>query len=131
MSAGGPLVRRWKTAILADRAGDYERFARDTSLPMFQRASGCLAVSMSGNENERTVTTVWRNADDLAAFEASNDYVETVRLIRAQGFLGDVQAVSVEPAQLVWHSGLHAEPGASDAVPKATREALSPMPPLA
>ncbi len=72
------------------------------SLPMFRRGVGCLGVIMAGDAHERTVTTIWRSAGDLATFEESSDYRETVALISAQGFLEGEQRVSIDTVQLAW-----------------------------
>ena len=96
------IVRRWTTGVMRNRMTDYETFARDVSVPMFGRAAGCLGVLMSGGIELRSVLTLWRSAEELAAFEASQDYRITVDLILAQEFLEGKQTITCEPVHGGW-----------------------------
>ncbi len=72
---------------------------------MFRRAPGCMGVVMAGDDDRRSVTTIWRSAEEHAAFEDSAAYAETVRRIMAEGLLDGMQAITVEPVQLAWAGG--------------------------
>ena len=96
------IVRRWTTGVMRNRMTDYETFARDVSVPMFGRATGCLGVLMAGGNEFRSVLTLWRSAEEVAAFEASQDYRTTVDLILARGFLAGEQTITCEPVHGGW-----------------------------
>ena len=103
-SSACAILRRWTTGVAPGRTGDYERFALARSLPMFRDAPGCLGVCMSGHSSVRSVTTMWIDADHLAAFEQSQKYRETVSAMVSSGCLTGTQSVTLEPSQLCWFS---------------------------
>ena len=87
------VVRIWKTAVDEARAGDYERFAEERSLPMFQRRPGCLGVLFGRMEERRAVVSLWTDMAAVAALEADVEYQATVEEILAAGFLRPPQSV--------------------------------------
>ena len=95
------IARLWRTEVDPDRADDYERFARDESLPMFERQPGFAGVLMLRDGACCTVITLWRNAESIAALDRSASYRETVDKIRAQGFLRGEQRVEILDAHLL------------------------------
>ncbi|WP_036358131.1 hypothetical protein [Microvirga sp. BSC39] len=92
--------RIWRTQVVPDRFGDYERFARETSLPMFRSQTGYRGVMMAGDGADRVVITLWENDDAIAALDASPTYRETVSKIIATGFLTGDQSVEVYDTHL-------------------------------
>src|SRR5215207_4696754 len=55
------IVRIWRTGLDESRADEYERFARERSLPMFQKQPGCVGVFFTRTEQGRAVITLWEN----------------------------------------------------------------------
>jgi heme-degrading monooxygenase HmoA len=92
--------RIWRTQVVQDRFEEYERFARDISLPMFQSQAGYRGVMMAGDGPDRIVITLWENDDSLAALDASSTYRDTVSKIIATGFLMGDQSVEVYDTHL-------------------------------
>ena len=87
------VLRVWRAPIDEKRADEYERFARDRSLPMFRRQEGFLGVLFARAREECVVVTVWRDEDAVARLAASPSYQETVAAISASGLLvGDASA---------------------------------------
>ena len=90
------LLRAWQTGIDEARAGEYDAFASERSLPMFHRHEGLLGVLLLAPEpGRRVVVTAWRDEAAVSALEASPDYQSTVEAIVAAGFLRPPQAVTV------------------------------------
>lgn len=77
------LARTWRCRIVPERAAEYERFARDVSLPMFEGQPGFRGVLMARDSATCTVTTLWDDARAVERLEASPDYCGTVEAIRA------------------------------------------------
>ena len=95
------VVRIWRTAVAEGREEEYERFARDVSLPMFRRHEGFAGVVMGRQGPDRVVVTLWRSAADAQALETSADYRGTVERILAAGFLLDVRETETFESHLV------------------------------
>lgn len=81
------VARLWRTRIDPDRAAEYESFAREVSLPMFERQPGCDGVLMMRSGPDCLVATFWRDAESAAALAASPAYRAAVASIAARGFL--------------------------------------------
>jgi hypothetical protein len=81
------IVRIWRATIDPARADDYERFARELSLPMFRAHGGFRGCAFQRDGAECTVVTLWDEPEDVAALEASTLYRETVASIMASGFV--------------------------------------------
>lgn len=94
------IVRIWRTGIDAVRAEEYERFARERSLPMFRAQTGFRGVLFaSGGETERVVLSFWDDLGALAALDDSPSYRETVAALLATGILTGDQSVEVLDVQ--------------------------------
>jgi hypothetical protein len=89
------LVRIWRTGVERERVGEYERFARERSLPMFRRRAGCLGVLFSRADDSFAVVTFWEDADAIRRLDVDPDYAETVEAIVATGFLTGRQTIEV------------------------------------
>jgi heme-degrading monooxygenase HmoA len=88
------IVRIWRTGIDAVRAEEYERFARERSLPMFRAQTGFRGVLFaSGGETERVVLSFWDDVGAVAALDESPSYRETVAALLATGILTGEQSV--------------------------------------
>jgi heme-degrading monooxygenase HmoA len=81
------IVRVWRARIDAARADEYERFARERSLPMFRSHAGFRGCAFLRNGAECTVITLWEGSGDVAALETSDRYRDTVAAIMATGFI--------------------------------------------
>jgi len=92
--------RIWRTGVVSGRFEEYERFARDISLPMFQSQAGYRGVLMAGDGPERIVITLWEDDDAIAALDASRSYRDTVSRIVATGFLTGAQSVEIYDTHL-------------------------------
>lgn len=87
------IMRIWQTQVRADRIGDYERFARERSLPMFRRQGGFEGVVMGREGTDCRVITFWRDEAAVEALSRSESYCNTVTAIEAAGFLAGGQSV--------------------------------------
>jgi heme-degrading monooxygenase HmoA len=94
------IARTWYTEIDPDRAEEYERFARDISLPMFRAQAGFAGVLMLRDGARCQVITVWRDREAIEALDRSPSYQETVAKIVARGFLRGEQGVEIIDAHL-------------------------------
>jgi heme-degrading monooxygenase HmoA len=83
------LQRVWRCRVKADRAADYEAFARHHSVPMFRRQQGYRGCIMARAGDHCEVLTLWADQAAIDALERSEPYAATVAMIRAQGFLID------------------------------------------
>jgi heme-degrading monooxygenase HmoA len=81
------IARIWNATIDPDRAEEYERFARERSLPMFRSHRGFRGCALQRDGTDCTVVTLWAGPEDVAALEASSLYRETVAAIMAAGFV--------------------------------------------
>jgi hypothetical protein len=106
------LARVWTTGVRPQRVDDYERFARDISLPMFRTQQGFLGCIMSHRNGIARVLTVWSDADAIAALEQSPTYRATVEKILAADLLTGQQSTEVGEVHLfhLVHGG-GAQPG--------------------
>lgn len=95
------IVRIWRVSVDHARAGEYLKFARTQSLPMFRAQPGFKGVVFAGRESERAVITFWRDISAVEALGDSESYQATVSEIENRGFLqGDasVELLEVEGA---------------------------------
>ena len=92
--------RIWRTGVVSGRFEEYERFAREISLPMFRSQAGYRGVMMAGDGPERIVITLWEDDDAIAALDSSRSYRDTVSRIVATGFLTGAQSVEVYDTHL-------------------------------
>lgn len=89
------IARIWRTHIDPARAEDYERFARDVSLPMFRQQPGFEGVLMLRDGARCEVITLWQSAEDIAMLDRSTTYKDVVARIIAQGFITGEQRVKM------------------------------------
>jgi hypothetical protein len=81
------ILRVWRAQIDGARADEYERFARETSLPMFQEQPGHRAVLFGRSDTECVVVTLWQDDEAVDLLDVSQSYLSTVSRIRAAGFI--------------------------------------------
>jgi len=96
------IARIWRTGLDESRAEEYDAFAADRSLPMFQRQPGCRAVFFARTADGRAAITLWRDLAAAEALTSSQDYLDTVEAIRAAGFLRPPQSVELLPVDHAW-----------------------------
>lgn len=84
---GTGVARIWTATLLPERGSDYDRFAKDVSLPMFRSHDGFLGVAMMRNQTFACVITYWTGTDAVRSVEASARYGATVAAIKAVGFI--------------------------------------------
>lgn len=96
------ISRTWTTGVDPNRAHEYEAFARDISLPMFQSHPECCGVIMERHDARCRVTTFWTSREGMTDFEASERYRDTVARIVATGFLNGEQSVIVDAPHIAW-----------------------------
>jgi hypothetical protein len=96
------IVRIWRTELDDARADEYESFARQRSLPMFQRRQGCLGVLFTRAQSGRAVVSLWTDRADR--LESDPEYQATVEAILASGFLRAPQIVETFEASGGWLS---------------------------
>jgi heme-degrading monooxygenase HmoA len=97
----GLIGRIWHTEIDPDRAEEYEKFAREVSLPMVKAQPGFAAALMLRNGASCRVITVWTSHEAIAALDGSPSYRETVERILAEGFIRGEQSVELFGAHLL------------------------------
>ena len=93
----GVILRIWKANIDPARAEEYERFARERSLPMFRSHRGFRGCAFLRSDAECTVVTLWDGPEDVAALEASDLYRNTVVAIMAAGFVRTAEEALAVP----------------------------------
>ena len=95
------LARIWTTGVDPARAADYERFAREESLPMFRAQPGFRGVLMMRDGARCRVITLWEDQDAIDRLARSATYQDTVRRILAAGFLTGEQTTEVGSLHLL------------------------------
>ena len=96
------IARIWRTGVDERRAGEYDAFAVERSLPMFRRQPGCRAVFFVRTKDGRAAITFWQDLGAAEALLSSKDYLETVDAILAAGFLRPPQSVELLPVDQLW-----------------------------
>ena len=94
------LARVWTTGVRPERMDDYEKFAREISLPMFRAQQGFLGCIMSHRNGVARVLTLWRDADAIAALDQSSSYRATVQKILVADLLAGQQSTEVGDVHL-------------------------------
>jgi heme-degrading monooxygenase HmoA len=90
------VARIWRTGVKPERFGEYERFARERSLPMFLEQRGFIGVLfMREEEDLAAVLTLWEDEKAIEELEASSLYRQTVEDILGSGFLAMEQSVEI------------------------------------
>jgi heme-degrading monooxygenase HmoA len=90
------VARIWRTGVNPERFEEYERFARERSLPMFREQRGFIGVLFMREEADRAaVLTLWGDEKAVEELEASPLYRQTVEAILGSGLLAAEQSVEV------------------------------------
>jgi heme-degrading monooxygenase HmoA len=89
------IVRIWRTEIESSRAGEYEAFAREQSLPMFREQPGFLGVLFLGTGARQAVVTLWKDEGSLERLNGSPTYEATVSRLVKTGVLRGQQSLEV------------------------------------
>jgi heme-degrading monooxygenase HmoA len=99
-NSDGRDVRIWKANIDPARGDEYERFARERSLPMFRSHRGFRGCAFLRSGGDCVVVTLWDGPEDVAALEASHLYRTTVAAIMAAGFVRTAEEAIAVPVLL-------------------------------
>jgi heme-degrading monooxygenase HmoA len=90
------VARIWRTGVKPERFEEYERFARERSLPMFREQRGFIGVLFMREDADRAVVlTLWEDEEAIEALGASPLYRRTVEAILGSGLLAAEQSVEV------------------------------------
>jgi heme-degrading monooxygenase HmoA len=90
------VARIWRTGVKPERFEEYERFARERSLPMFREQRGFIGVLFMREDADRVaVLTLWDDEQAVEELEASSLYRQTVEEILGGGLLAAEQSVEV------------------------------------
>ena len=90
------VARIWRTGVKPELFEEYERFARERSLPMFREQRGFIGVLfMREGEDRAAVLTLWEDEKALEELETSPLYRQTVEIILDTGLLAKEQTVEV------------------------------------
>jgi heme-degrading monooxygenase HmoA len=90
------VARIWRTGVKPERFEEYERFARERSLPMFREQRGFIGVLfMREGADRAAMLTLWEDEEAIEELEASSLYRRTVEDILGSGFLAVEQSVEV------------------------------------
>ena len=90
------VARIWRTGVKPERFEEYERFARERSLPMFREQRGFVGVLFMREKADRAaVLTLWEDEKAVEELEASPLYRQTVEAILGSGLLAREQSVEL------------------------------------
>lgn len=81
------IMRVWRVRVDDARADEYERFAQEVSLPMFQEQLGFRGSLFGRSGDDCVVVTLWDDDEAADSLDVSQSYLETVCRIRAAGFI--------------------------------------------
>jgi heme-degrading monooxygenase HmoA len=81
------LIRVWRTQIDETRVDEYETFATERSLPMFQAQDGFTGLVFARDGSACAVISFWRDREAVAALATSPSYEATVDALVATGVL--------------------------------------------
>lgn len=96
------LARTWRCRVRPERAIEYERFARDVSLPMFLTQPGFCGCLMTREGEACEVVTLWEDHASIVQLEASPAYRHTVEALRATGVLAEALGAHVADVHAAW-----------------------------
>lgn len=80
------IMRIWRARVDEARGDEYERFAQQESLPMFQAQAGFRGLVFGRSCDNCVVVTLWEDEAAADSLDASTSYLETVARIRAADF---------------------------------------------
>jgi heme-degrading monooxygenase HmoA len=90
------VARIWRTGVKPERFEEYERFARERSLPMFREQRGFIGVLFMREKADRAaVLTLWEDEKEVEDLEVSPLYRQTVEAILGSGLLAREQSVEL------------------------------------
>jgi heme-degrading monooxygenase HmoA len=90
------VARIWRTGVKPERFEEYERFARERSLPMFREQRGFVGVLFMREKADRAaVLTLWEDEKAVGELEASPLYRQTVEAILGSDLLEGEQSVEL------------------------------------
>ena len=73
------VARIWRTGVKPERFKEYERFARERSLPMFREQRGFIGVLFMREKADRAaVLTLWEDDKAIEELEASLLYRQAI-----------------------------------------------------
>jgi heme-degrading monooxygenase HmoA len=81
------IMRVWRARVDGPRVGEYERFAREASLPMFRDQPGFRGSLFGRSGDDCVVVTIWEDDEAADSLDVSRSYLETVSRLRAEGFI--------------------------------------------
>jgi heme-degrading monooxygenase HmoA len=88
------VTRIWRTGVTPERFEEYDRFARERSLPMFRKQRGFIGLLFMREKADRAaVLTFWEDEKAVEELEASPLYRQTVEAILGSGLLAKEQSV--------------------------------------
>ena len=90
----------WRGTIDPNRAGDYEDFAREVSVPMFRAQPGFRGCLIARRGAECEVLTLGDGPEAIGALNGSNSCRATVAKILATGFIRQEQGTTVAQGHL-------------------------------
>jgi heme-degrading monooxygenase HmoA len=90
------IARIWRTGIDPSRAGEYDRFAEDRSLPMFRAQQGFRGVLFTtAAVDRRAVISFWEDRRAVELLDGSASYRDTAAALGSTGILRGEQTVEV------------------------------------
>ena len=90
------IVRIWRTGIDPARAGEYERFAEERSLPMFRAQRGFRGVLFTTAAGDRrAVISFWEDHGAVELLDRSESYRDTAAALGSTDILRGEQTVEV------------------------------------
>ena len=90
------VARIWRTGVKPERFEEYERFARERSLPMFRAQRGFIGVLFMREKADRAaVLTLWEDEKEVEDLEVSPLYRQTVEAILGTDLLAREQSVEL------------------------------------
>lgn len=94
------LMRCWTSQVEVERAGAYEDFAANVSLPMFRAHRGLFAVVMARTGADASVVTFWQDQACVRELERSPLYLRTVLELGSARLLRGEQRTTVKQVHL-------------------------------
>ncbi len=89
------IARIWRTQVESARLAEYEKFAQEQSLPMFQQQRGFLGVFFLREHQDCLVLSLWTDRAAVEALATSATYQGTVHRLYDTGLLLGQQQVEL------------------------------------
>jgi heme-degrading monooxygenase HmoA len=90
------IVRIWRTGVDPARAGEYDRFAEERSLPMFRAQPGFRGVLFTAAaDDRRAVISFWEDEAAVDLLDVSESYRSAAAALGSTGILRGDQTVEV------------------------------------